>query len=84
MGPRAQLGQAMEGMAPMLLEPWIRVLMLAGMWTFLALVLAVGLSRWWRAQRLMDQRATLRRMMEEGQTSEEDLMRLIEAWTKDL
>ena len=68
----------------MLLEPWIRVLMLLGMWTFLALVLAVGLMRWFRHQRLMDQRATLRRLMEEGQTSDEDLMRLIEAWSKDL
>lgn len=68
----------------MLLDPWIRVLMLLGMWTFLALVLAVGLMRWFRHQRLMDRRATLRRLLEEGQTSDEDLMSLIEAWSKDL
>jgi len=38
----------------MLLEPWIRVLVLAGIWLFLLVVLAVGLSRWWRIQRKLD------------------------------
>ena len=68
----------------MLLEPLVRVLLLVGIWTFLALVVALGLGRWWRAQRLRDQQATLRRLTDAGQTSEEDLMRLIEAWSRDL
>jgi len=40
----------------MTLEPWTRVLMLAGIWGFLMVVLAWGLARWWIYQRRMDQR----------------------------
>lgn len=68
----------------MLLDPWLRVLMLIGIWTFLGTLLAVGLGRWWRAQRLRDRRETMRRLIREGQTSDEDLMLLIEAWARDL
>jgi len=35
----------------MLLDPWIRVLVLVGIWAFLAGILAWGLSRWFRYMR---------------------------------
>jgi len=47
------------------LQPWARVLLLAGMWAFLALVLALGLVRWWRIQRQYDERDARRRAREE-------------------
>jgi len=57
-------------MGPMLdqlgmLAPWLRVLMLLGMWTLLGTLLALGVAQWWRRQRQMDQRDRARKRREE-------------------
>jgi len=49
----------------MLYEPWTRVLLLAGIWAFLAVALTWGLARWWMAQRARDERLEKRRRREE-------------------
>jgi len=49
----------------MLYDPWLRVLLLVGIWWCLALALAVGVMRWWRYQRRMDERDAKRRAREE-------------------
>jgi hypothetical protein len=57
-------------MEPMLdqfgmLSPWLRVLVLLGMWLLLGSLLALGLAQWWRRQRQMDQRDQTRRQREQ-------------------
>ena len=57
-------------MGPMLdqlgmLAPWLRVLMLLGMWTLLGTLLALGVAQWWRRQRQTCQREAARRRREE-------------------
>jgi hypothetical protein len=48
-----------------MLAPWLRVLMLLGMWTLLGTLLALGVAQWWRRQRQMDQRDRARKRREE-------------------
>lgn len=40
----------------MMLDPWIRVLLLLGIWLFLAGILAWGVCRWFKIQRALDER----------------------------
>jgi len=57
----------------MLYDPWLRVLMLAGLWLLLGGLLALGLVRWWRYQKRLEQRAA------EARAREEQVMDLLRA-----
>ena len=48
-----------------MLSPWLRVLVLLGMWLLLGSLLALGVAQWWRRQRQMDQRDRARKRREE-------------------
>lgn len=66
------------------LNAWQTVLALATIWGTLAGMLMWGISRWVSYQRRLDERrAILDQLIQTGETTDEDLMRLIEAWSKD-
>jgi len=48
-----------------MLSPWLRVLVLLGMWLLLGSLLALGVAQWWRRQRQTCQREAARRRREE-------------------
>lgn len=56
----------------MLYDPWIRVLLLGGIWLLLAALLAWALTGWWRHQARMDQ------LDQEARARERAVMDLLE------